>query len=160
GGLHGVGVSCVNALSEWLEVEVNRNNRVYEQTFRRGIKSTELTEAGKSSKTGTKVTFKPDPEIFETLEVSYEILGKRLRELAFLMGKSGVEIRLTEEKSGRQDVFRYPNGLEDFINFINESKEPIHRQIISIDAEVGDGAGTPVQVEVALQYNDSYREDV
>ncbi len=160
GGLHGVGVSCVNALSEWLEVEVNRNNRVYEQTFRRGVKATELTEAGKSTRTGTKVTFKPDGTIFETLEFSYEILSKRLRELAFLMGKSGVEIRLTEEDSGRKDVFRYPNGLEDFINFLNETKEPIHRQVISIDAEIPDAHGSPVQVEVALQYNDSYREDV
>ncbi|HVQ23976.1 MAG TPA: ATP-binding protein, partial [Planctomycetota bacterium] len=80
GGLHGVGVSCVNALSEWLEVEVNRNNRVYEQTFRRGVKANELKQAGTSTKTGTKVTFKPDGEIFETLEFSYDVLSQRLRE--------------------------------------------------------------------------------
>ncbi|HZM00751.1 MAG TPA: DNA topoisomerase (ATP-hydrolyzing) subunit B [Planctomycetota bacterium] len=160
GGLHGVGVSCVNALSEWLEVEVNRNNRVYEQTFKRGVKATELKEAGTSTKTGTKVTFKPDGTIFETLEFSYEILSQRLRELAFLMGKSGVQITLSEEATGRSDVFRYPNGLEDFLNFINESKEPIHRQIINIEAEVPDANGSPVQVDLALQYNDSYREDV
>jgi DNA gyrase subunit B len=160
GGLHGVGVSCVNALSEWLEVEVNRNNRVYEQTFRRGVKANELKQAGTSTKTGTKVTFKPDSEIFETLEFSYDVLSQRLRELAFLMGKSGVQITLSEEATGRSDTFRYPNGLEDFLNFINENKEPIHRQIINIEAEAPDASGTPVQVEVALQYNDSYREDV
>jgi DNA gyrase/topoisomerase IV subunit B len=110
GGLHGVGVSCVNALSEWLEVEVNRNNRIYEQTFRRGVKANELKEAGTSTRTGTKVTFKPDATIFETLEFSYDILSQRLRELAFLMGKSGVEITLPRRPPGRSDTFRYPNG--------------------------------------------------
>ncbi|HTE05248.1 MAG TPA: ATP-binding protein, partial [Planctomycetota bacterium] len=160
GGLHGVGVSCVNALSEVLEVEIYRNDRVYQQTFRRGAKATELTEAGRTKLRGTKITFKPDGQIFETLVFSYEILATRLRELAFLMGKSGVEIRLSEESSARKDVFRYPNGLEDFINFINVNKEPVHRQILSIDTTVTDNAGSPVQIECALQYNDSYREDV
>jgi len=160
GGLHGVGVSCVNALSEWLEVEVNRNNRVYEQTFRKGVKATELKEAGTSTKTGTRVTFKPDESIFETTEFNYDILSQRLRELAFLMGKSGVQITLAEEATGRSDTFRFPNGLEDFLNFINENKEPIHRQIINIEAETPDATGSPVQVDLALQYNDSYREDV
>src|SRR5262245_48484653 len=160
GGLHGVGVSCVNALSEWLEVEVNRNNRIYEQTFRRGVKANELKEAGTSTRTGTKVTFKPDATIFETVEFSYYTLRERLRELAFLMGRSGVQITLAEEATGRHDTFRYPNGLEDFLNFLNENKEPIHRQIINIESEVPDAQGAPVQVDLAIQYNDSYREDV
>jgi len=160
GGLHGVGVSCVNALSEVLEVEIYRENKVWQQTFRRGAKANELREAGRTTLRGTKITFRPDPQIFETLEFSYEILSTRLRELAFLMGRSGVEIRLVEESTGRKDVFRYPNGLEDFINFLNETKEPVHRQILSIDTTVTDAHGSPVQIEVALQYNDSYREDV
>jgi DNA gyrase subunit B len=160
GGLHGVGVSCVNALSEWLEVEISRDGKVHEQTFRRGAKATELEVTGSATRTGTTVTFKPDPQIFDTLEFSYELLSKRLRELAFLMGKNGVHITLAEETSGRQDEFSYPNGLEDFINFINETKQPIHKQIICIDTEVQDSKGSPVQIELALQYNDSYREDV
>ncbi len=160
GGLHGVGVSCVNALSEVLEVEIYRDNKVWQQTFRRGAKANELREAGRTTLRGTKITFRPDAQIFETLEFSYEILSTRLRELAFLMGRSGVEIRLTEESTGRKDVFQYPNGLEDFINFINETKEPVHRQILSIDTSVTDAHGSPVQIEIALQYNDSYREDV
>ncbi|MHC5210999.1 MAG: DNA topoisomerase (ATP-hydrolyzing) subunit B [Planctomycetota bacterium] len=160
GGLHGVGVSCVNALAEWLEVEISRDGKVHQQTFRRGDKSTELEVTGTTTRTGTKVTFKPDGEIFETLEFSYELLGKRLRELSFLMGKNGVRISLAEEATGRRDDFSYPKGLEDFINFINETKQTIHKEIISIDSEVKDAQGSPVQIEVALQYNDSYREDV
>ncbi|MGQ0552351.1 MAG: DNA topoisomerase (ATP-hydrolyzing) subunit B [Planctomycetota bacterium] len=160
GGLHGVGVSCVNALSEWLDVEIRRDGGIWQQTFRRGEKATELLQTGSSNETGTKVTFKPDGTIFETVEFRYEILSQRLRELAFLMGKSGVRIGLTEEATGRTEAFHYPNGLEDFINFINESKEPIHSRIISVDAEVQDARGSSVQIELALQYNDSYREDV
>jgi DNA gyrase subunit B len=160
GGLHGVGVSCVNALSEWLSVEISRDGKVHAQTFRRGAKATELEVTGTTSRTGTTVTFKPDPEIFETLDFSYELLSKRLRELSFLMGKSGVRISLLDEATSRRDDFSNPNGLEDFINFINETKQAIHRQIISIDATIQDNQGSPVQVEVSLQYNESYREDV
>jgi DNA gyrase subunit B len=160
GGLHGVGVSCVNALSEWLSVEISRDGKVHAQTFRRGAKATELEVTGTTSRTGTTVTFKPDPEIFDTLDFSYELLSKRLRELSFLMGKSGVRISLLDEATSRRDDFSNPNGLEDFINFINETKQAIHRQIISIDATIQDNQGSPVQVEVSLQYNESYREDV
>ncbi|MBM3984690.1 MAG: DNA gyrase subunit B, partial [Planctomycetes bacterium] len=160
GGLHGVGVSCVNALSEWLDVEISRNNKVYSQTFRRGEKATELTVTGTSERTGTKVTFKPDGQIFETLEFRYEILSRRLREVAFLMGKVGVKIALREEATGRSDEYWYPNGLEDFIRFLNDNKEPIHPRILVVEAELADSHGAPVQVECALQYNDGYREDV
>jgi DNA gyrase subunit B len=160
GGLHGVGVSCVNALSEWLDVEISRNDKVYSQTFRRGDKATELTVTGTSERTGTKVTFKPDGQIFEVLEFSYEILSRRLREVAFLMGKIGVRITLREEATGRSDEYWYPNGLEDFIRFLNDNKEPIHPRILVVEAELPDSHGAPVQVECALQYNDGYREDV
>ncbi len=160
GGLHGVGVSCVNALSEWLDVEIYRNQKIYSQTFRRGEKATELTVTGTSTSTGTKVTFKPDGQIFETLEFSYEILSRRLREVAFLMGKVGVRIRLREQSTGREDEYWYPSGLEDFIRFLNDNKEPIHPRILVIEAELPDSRGAPVQVECALQYNDGYREDV
>jgi DNA gyrase subunit B len=160
GGLHGVGVSCVNALSEWLDVEIYRNEKIYSQTFHRGEKHTELSVTGTSDRTGTKVTFKPDATIFETVEFGYDVLAKRLREVAFLMGKVGVRIRLREESTGREDEYWYPNGLEDFIRFLNANKEPIHPKILVIDTEVPDSHGSPVQIECALQYNDAYREDV
>src|SRR5262245_17127771 len=160
GGLHGVGVSCVNALAEWLDVEIYRNEKVYSQTFQRGEKATELTVTGASQRTGTKVTFKPDPTIVETVEFGYDVLAKRLREVAFLMGKVGVRIHLSEETTGREDEYWYPNGLEDFIRFLNANKEPIHPKILVIDTEVPDSKGSPVQIECALQYNDGYREDV
>jgi DNA gyrase subunit B len=160
GGLHGVGVSCVNALAEWLDVEIYRDEKVYEQKFQRGGKVTELAETGTTTRRGTKITFKPDPQIFEVMEFSYEVLSKRLRELAFLMGKTGLQITLHGDESGRSDAYHYPNGLDDFIDFINETKEAVHEQIISIDAQAKDAAGSPVEIELALQYNDSYREDV
>ncbi|HEX5010107.1 MAG TPA: DNA topoisomerase (ATP-hydrolyzing) subunit B [Planctomycetota bacterium] len=160
GGLHGVGVSCVNALSEWLDVEIYRNDKIYSQTFQRGEKATELTVTGTAQRTGTKVTFKPDATIFETVEFGYDVLAKRLREVAFLMGKVGVRIHLSEEATGREDEYWYPNGLEDFIRFLNANKEPIHPKILVIDTEVPDSKGSPVQIECALQYNDGYREDV
>jgi DNA gyrase subunit B len=160
GGLHGVGVSCVNALAEWLDVEISRNEKLYSQTFHRGEKATELTVTGVSTQTGTKITFKPDGTIFETVEFSYEILSQRLREVAFLMGKAGLRITLREEATAREDVFHYPAGLEDFIRFINANKEAVHPRILTIDAELPDSHASPVQVECALQYNDGYREDV
>ena len=160
GGLHGVGVSCVNALAASLTVEIYRDGSVYEQTFVRGVKSNELKVTGKSNKHGTKLTFTPDDQIFETVEFSYEVLSKRLREMAFLMGRSNLRIDISEEGSDRHDSFHYPNGLEDFIQFINENKQPIHQKIISINAEGTDANGSPVLIELSMQYNDTYREDV
>jgi DNA gyrase subunit B len=160
GGLHGVGVSCVNALAERLNVEIFREGQIHEQSFVRGVKSNELRATGKTSKTGTKLTFVPDSEIFETTEFSYELLAKRLREMAFLMGRSGLTIHISEETTGREDTYHYPAGLEDFIRYINGAKTPAHKEIVSIIGEAPDSSGAPVEVELSLQYNDSYREDM
>jgi len=160
GGLHGVGVSCVNALAEWLKVEIYRDGKVYEQRFARGAKQTELTVTGETTKHGTKITFFPDSKIFDITEFSYDILSKRLREMAFLMGRSNLVLQISEEVGDRSDRFQYPNGLDDFIHFINENKQPIHPKLISINVETEDSQGSPVTVEVSLQYNDTYREDV
>ncbi len=159
GGLHGVGVSCVNALAEWLSVKIEKDGKAYEQSFARGEKTNELTESAGSGKTGTSLTFKPDGEIFETLEFSYEYLSNRLRELAFLMGRSGLQINIQDERDGKKDAFSYPGGLEDFVDFINDTKEPLHEKVITIKAEA-ESSGGPVEIEVALQYNGGYREDV
>ena len=160
GGLHGVGVSCVNALADKLTVEIHRDGHVYEQTFQRGVKTTELAKTGTSSRHGTTLTFTPDGTIFDTTTFSYEVLSKRLREMAFLMGSSNLRISLKEEEGDRSDSFHYPNGLEDFIAFINENKQPIHQKVISVQSETQDAEGSTVVVEMSLQYNDTYREDV
>ncbi|RKY20892.1 MAG: DNA topoisomerase (ATP-hydrolyzing) subunit B [Planctomycetota bacterium] len=160
GGLHGVGVSCVNALAERLSVEIYRNGKVYEQSFSKGIKTCELHTTGPTSKRGTKITFLPDDSIFDETEFIYETLASRMREMAFLMGSSGLRISIQEESSGRSDTYQYPEGLEDFIAFINDGKTPLHKEIVSLVSEAPDRTGTPVEVELSLQYNDSYREDV
>ena len=160
GGLHGVGVSCVNALSEWLEVEIHRDGEAHRMGFKRGVPDTGLIKLGKTTRRGTTVTFKPDHKIFETLEFSYEVLSNRMREMAFLMGKAGLRLTLTEETSGRTETFQYPKGLEDFVAFINGTRTAIHKEIISFEVEAVDAAGGSVMIEVALQYNDSYHEDV
>ncbi|MCB9898062.1 MAG: DNA topoisomerase (ATP-hydrolyzing) subunit B [Planctomycetes bacterium] len=160
GGLHGVGVSCVNALSDRLTVEITRDGGMWEQTFSKGKKTTELRRTGNSSKHGTKLTFHPDATIFETVEFSYEVLAKRMREMAFLMGRVGLVITLADERTGRRDEYVYPNGLEDFIAFVNVSKQPLHEQVISVHSECLDSHENSVEIDLALQYNDTYREDV
>ncbi len=160
GGLHGVGVSCVNALSEWLNVEIHRDGATHTMSFGRGAPTTELARTGDTDKHGTTVVFKPDDQIFDTLEFSYEVLSNRMRELAFLMGKAGVVLTLLEEATERSESFHYPNGLVDFVDFINETKEPVHAEVISLEAEGTDAGGKPVLVEVAFQYNGGYREDI
>jgi DNA gyrase subunit B len=155
GGLHGVGISVVNALSEWLEVEVWRDAQEYHQAFARGKRSSDLRVVGATDRRGTRVTFKPDREIFEEVEFSFETLAKRLRELAFLLGGSGLEIQLSEESTGRQEEFRYPGGLQAFVEQLNQNKNPSHPKIVHFRKEVDD-----LVVEVALQYNDGYHEDV
>jgi DNA gyrase subunit B len=129
GGLHGVGVSCVNALSEWLKVEVYKDGQVYQMRFARGAKSEELHVTGSTQKTGTVVTFKPDPKIFSTTEIEYEIVHKRLRETAYLMGTSGLAIRLTDDRTGKTERFQYPEGLRTFVQHLNKSREPLHPDI-------------------------------
>ena len=155
GGLHGVGVSCVNALSEWLEVEVYRDGKIYKQTFSRGEKASELKTIGKTDKRGTRITFKIDRDIFDDSEISYDTVSKRLRELSFLMGKNNLRITLEDERKEKKEEFHYPGGIESFIELLNKNKNPIHNEIVYINRENDHGT-----FEIALQYNDGYREDV
>ncbi|HKL21032.1 MAG TPA: ATP-binding protein, partial [Tichowtungia sp.] len=152
GGLHGVGVSCVNALSEWLEVEVKRDGYIHHQRFEKGVEVTELTRIGKTKETGTKVTFKPDLTIF-THEggFQWDILTSRLRELAFL--NRGAKITLKEDATGREEVFQYEGGIMEFVQHLNKNKVPIQPDVIYFEREKDD-----VTVEIAMQYSDAYNE--
>ncbi len=153
GGLHGVGVTCVNALSESLEVEVKRDGKVHHMKFKRGKTASKLEVIGKAKGTGTKITFTPDPEIFPVREFKYEILANRLRELAFL--NRGIEITLTDERTNKKELFKFNGGIEEFIKHINRAKEPLHPKVIYVQKEK-DG----ISAEVALQYNEGYNESV
>ncbi|MCF6095089.1 DNA topoisomerase (ATP-hydrolyzing) subunit B [Microaerobacter geothermalis] len=154
GGLHGVGVSVVNALSEWLEVEVKREGKIHFQRYERGKPTRDLEIIGNTDKTGTKVTFKPDPEIFtETTEFDYDILQSRLRELAFL--NKGIRISLTDERLEKGDVFKYDGGIISFVQHLNRNKEKIHETPIYISGEK-DG----IDVEISLQYNDGFASNI
>ena len=153
GGLHGVGVTCVNALSEWLEVEVKRDGKVHHMRFKRGKTASKLEVIGKAKGTGTKITFKPDSEIFPVIEYKYDILANRLRELAFL--NRGIEITLKDERTNKQELFKFNGGIEEFIKHINRAKEPLHPKVIYVDKQK-DG----IAAEVALQYNEGYNESV
>jgi len=165
GGLHGVGASVVNALSEWCEVEIHREQRKYSQRYARGKTSTELRDLGTTTRRGTTVRFKPDAQIFETTEITFETLGRRLRELAFLMGSTGLLITIKDERKQKSEVFSYPKGLISFIEMLNEAKEAVHPEILhfirAFRPKRADGTeGDEMSVEIALQYNDGYREDV
>ena len=153
GGLHGVGVSVVNALSEWLEVEVKRNGSLYSMRFERGITVRELQCIGQTEETGTKVTFKPDSEIFEELEYHFDTLRNRLRELAFL--NRGITIDLTDERSQEKQEFCYEGGIVSFVEYLNETKDAVHGKIIYLNG----GKDTTV-AEIAIQYNHGYSENV
>ncbi len=153
GGLHGVGVSVVNALSEWLDVEVKQNGSVYQQHYERGNPTGPLTIVGKTRGRGTKVIFKPDPEIFEILDFSYDILSQRLRELAFL--NRGLKITLLDERTEKSQVFQYSGGILSFVEHLNKNKTTIHPKPVYITGEKED-----VIVEIALQYNDGYTETI
>jgi DNA gyrase subunit B len=153
GGLHGVGVSVVNALSEWLEVEIKQNGFVYQQRFQRGIPVSPLTVVGKTKGRGTKITFKPDAEIFETTEFHYDVLAQRLRELAFL--NKGLQINITDERTAKSQVFLYKGGIVSFVEHLNKNKTPIHPKPIYVSGEK-----EGISVEVALQYNDGYAENI
>jgi DNA gyrase subunit B len=153
GGLHGVGVSVVNALSAYLEVEIRRDGQVYHQRYERGKTATPLTVTGKTKRRGTKVTFFPDSEIFSDIIFSYDILAQRLRELSFLNG--GVRIYLLEELSGRKNEFVYVGGIVSFVQYLNRNKTPIHPDPIYLS-----GAKGGIQMEIACQYNDSYNEQI
>jgi DNA gyrase subunit B len=153
GGLHGVGVSVVNALSEWLELEVKRGGKVYQQRYQRGLPVTELTVVGKTRGSGTRVTFKPDAEIFETTELSFDVLSQRLRELAFL--NKGLRISIHDERTGKKQEFYYKGGIVSFVEHLNKNKTVLHPKPIYIHGE-----RDAVIVEIALQYNDSYTETI
>ncbi|MEI6438055.1 MAG: DNA topoisomerase (ATP-hydrolyzing) subunit B [Candidatus Omnitrophota bacterium] len=156
GGLHGVGVSCVNALSSWLEVEVKRGEKIHHQRYERGVPVTKLAVIGKTKKTGTKVTFMPDPKIFTQSTVfAYDILAKRLRELAFL--NKGLNIKLTDVRAGKEKeaVFFFKGGIVSFVEDLNKNKEPMHSKVVYFTANKEN-----IEVEVALQYTDGYNENV
>ncbi|MDR1081965.1 MAG: DNA topoisomerase (ATP-hydrolyzing) subunit B [Deltaproteobacteria bacterium] len=153
GGLHGVGVSVVNALSEWLEVEVKRSGKRYRQRYERGVPATPLMPAGDVRKSGTQVHFKPDAEIFETTEFSFEILSKRLRELAFL--NKGLYISLTDERTSEFAEFHFKGGIVEFVQYLNRQKSVIHDRPVYLE-----GLSNDISVECALQYNDGYSEQV
>src|SRR5439155_12796447 len=158
GGLHGVGASVVNFLSEWMEIEVSRDGAVHAMEFQRGIRTSELKVIGKSSKTGTKVTFKPDPTLFTPenggVNFLHETLVNRLRELAFL--NAGVEIAFEDERVGKREAFKYEKGLTEYVTFLNEGKVALS-PVVSFTKEEPEQR---IVVEVALQYNDGYNETI
>ena len=153
GGLHGVGASVVNALSEWLEVEVKSDGKIYKQRYERGKTVTPLEIIGTAKGTGTKVTFKPDYKIFEVLEYDYDIIAQRLRELAFL--NKGIKITLKDERSGKEDLFHYEGGLKEFVKYLNRNKEVLHPEPVYIE-----GIKEDTLVEIGMQYNDGYSEGI
>jgi len=152
GGLHGVGVSCVNALSEWLKLEIRRDGNLYAQDYRRGKPTAPLKVAGKSDRMGTKVTWKADPEIFDKTDVSFDTLSQRLREIAFL--NKGLKINITDEREEEKEhEFCYEGGIKSFVEYLNMRKEPIHKDVIYFEAEKDQ-----VVVEIAMQWNNGYQE--
>ena len=156
GGLHGVGSSVVNALSEWLELEVHLGGKIHTQAYDRGVPRADLKASGSVKDTGTQITFLPDDEIFETLEFDYTTLQTRLREMAFLT--KGLKITLTDERGeGRSDTFQYDNGIKDFIEYLHSTgtKDPIHKKVIYFVEDNGSE-----EVEIALQWNDSFQESL
>jgi DNA gyrase subunit B len=153
GGLHGVGVSCVNALSEWLEVEVKRDGQIYHQRYEKGRTVSKLTVIGKAKSTGTKVTFKADKEIFKNIEYSYDILSQRLRELAFL--NKGLEVLLKDERQEKETFFKFSGGIVSFVEYLNQNKNPLHNKVVYFEKE-----NEGIYLEAALQYNDGYSENL
>ena len=152
GGLHGVGVSVVNALSEFLEVEVYRDGKIYYQRYERGEPKTDLIIKGETDKTGTRIRFKPDKEIFETTRFDFEIISKRMRELAFLT--KGIYIKVLDERTGKKKEFLYEGGIVSFVEYLNQNKDVLHKPIYI------SGERNGIIVEVAIQYNSGYKETV
>ena len=153
GGLHGVGVSVVNALSDSLELEIQRDGAVWEQSYEKGKPTNKLKQTGKTRKTGTKVTFHPDPSIFEKTAFSYDTLATRLREYAFL--NKGLKITLTDERNEKSAEFRFTGGIAEFVKHLNRGKSTLHDSPIYMEGKKGN-----VEIEIALQYNDTYGENV
>ena len=153
GGLHGVGISVVNALSEWLEVEARREGKICHQRYERGAPVSELKVIGKAENTGTRVTLKPDMQIFETTDFSFDVLSNRLRELAFL--NRGIKISIVDERSGKKHAFQYDGGIVSFVRHLNENKNVLHEEPIYFDKTRDE-----MQLEVAMLYNDGYMENI
>ena len=155
GGLHGVGVSVVNALSEWLWVEVKRDGNVYKQDYKIGVTQNKLKEIGKTKKSGTKVCFMPDESVFNTTLFEYDIIAERLRELAYL--NQGLEINLKDlrEEEGQTDSFRFKGGLSDFVKYLDEKNNPLHNKVITVNKEDGE-----IPVDVALRYGNTYNDNI
>ena len=153
GGLHGVGASVVNALSEWLTVQVHKDGKIYEMRFSRGHITQEMRIVGETDHTGTTVTFKPDPEMFDTLDYDYETLHTRMREQAFL--NAGLRITITDARTGQEqsETMCYEGGIREFVTYINRNKTPLHEEVIYLSGAKGDSTA-----EVAMQYNDDYNE--
>lgn len=171
-GLHGVGVSAVNAVSEWLKLEIKREGKVWHQEYARGVPRGPLDAVGATDKTGTRVSFKPDPTIFTVTEFNYNVLANRIRELAYL--NAGLIIYLEDQRpSGRSEVFHYKGGIAEFVSLLNQVQEPIHAEVISFivegasesssnggDKKTSPPAGPPITVEVAMQWSGSYTEQI
>src|SRR5215468_2135634 len=153
GGLHGVGVSVVNALSEWLEMEVKRGGKVYAQRYVRGDPDASVREIGVTDQRGTRITFKPDALIFETTDMSFDLLSQRLRELAFL--NRGIHIDILDERDQKSHEFVYEGGIKSFVEHLNRAKTPIHEEVIFVQ-----GSRDGVDVEIAMQWNSGYAEAV
>ena len=153
GGLHGVGVKCANALSEWMHVTVQRDGGMFEQRFNRGVRGGDVKRLGDSSKTGTRLHFKPDQQIFPVPEFKFETLSRRFREMAFL--NPGLCITLSDERNGRSEIYDYPGGIKAFVEHLNAGRTPIHKDVITCRA-VAEG----IEIEVAFQYNDGYDEKI
>ncbi|MCA8978299.1 MAG: DNA topoisomerase (ATP-hydrolyzing) subunit B [Planctomycetes bacterium] len=162
GGLHGVGVSCVNALADVFDVEVYRDGKIYRQTYVRGQKASDVKVIGKAEHTGTMIRFKADPTIMEVTEFSYDVLRKRLRELAYLMGTNALHITLADERTGKSEEFQFPLGLVEFVKDLNLGKSPLHKDVIYFSREVPsqEDPEKVYEIEIALQYSDSYHDNV
>ena len=162
GGLHGVGVSCVNALAIELRVQVHKDGKIHEMAFSQGKKTEDLRTVGDTDHTGTTVTWTPDPEIFSVVDVEYAVVEKRLRETSYLMGTRGLRIELEDERTGTQEVFEYPEGLRTFVQHMNKNRTPLHEEIIHFTKTIAspDNPKEEYEVELALQYTDAYQETV
>lgn len=162
GGLHGVGAKCVNAVSEWFEVEVKRDNKVHKMEFSRGLTTSKMKIIGETKRTGTRIAFSPDPEIFVTTrEFKFELLAKRLRELAFL--NPGIEIVFIDERINKTESFIFKDGIAEYVTFLNENKNILHETPISISGSApspNPDLDTDIVVDIALQYNDSYSDQI